>query len=104
MGVALAITSASIVALLTIFYSLLTASLFVPILGGLYVRKAASREALAAIAAGVGGMLFVQFSTAGKGFGLLTPAPAGLVAACAAFTIVLAARGGAAAETLGSTT
>ena len=92
-GTALAIVSPTVIGVLSIFYTLLGVSLFVPILGGLYVRRAATAEALAAIAAGVGGMLFVHITTAGKGYGQLTPALIGLAAAVVAFVIMLIARG-----------
>jgi SSS family solute:Na+ symporter len=91
-GTALAIVSPTVIGLLTIFYTLLGVSLFVPILGGLYVARAATAEALAAIAAGVGAMLLVHIATAGAGYGVLTPALVGFIAASAAFGIVLAAR------------
>jgi len=52
---------------------------------GLYVQRTASRDALVAIAAGVGGMLVVEFATAGRGWGALTPALAGLLAAFTAW-------------------
>lgn len=87
LGVALAIASASIVDVLTIFYTLLGVSLFVPILAGLYVARASTRDALAAIAAGVFGMLVIQFATHGRGVGLLTPALGGLIAAAIAWII-----------------
>src|SRR3954453_19655699 len=76
-GTALAIVSPTVIGLLTIFYTLLGVSLFVPILGGLYVRRAGTAEALAAIGAGVVAMLFVHVSTAGAGYGALTPALVG---------------------------
>jgi SSS family solute:Na+ symporter len=91
LGVGLAIVSASIVDVLTIFYTLLTVSLFVPILAGLQVRRASTRDALAAIAAGVGGMLIVQIATHGRGTGLLTPALGGLISAVAAWIISFSA-------------
>jgi len=91
---AVAIVSPTVIGVLTIFYTLLGVSLFVPLLGGLYVRRAGTREALAAIAAGVGGMLFVHLATAGKGYGPLTPALIGLAAALAAFLLVLGVRRG----------
>jgi SSS family solute:Na+ symporter len=83
----LALTSASIVALLTIFYTLLTVSLFVPIVAGLLRPATTARDALASIFAGVSGMLIIQFATQGRGWGLVTPALGGLVAAVAAWAI-----------------
>ena len=68
---------------LSIFYALLGVSLFVPIVAGLYVRRANTDAALAAIVGGVGGMLVVQGATGGAGFGVLGPAPAGLICAVA---------------------
>ena len=94
MGVALAITSESIVKLLTIFYSLLTASLFVPILAGLYLPRARTAEALASIVCGVTAMVGVHFATGGRGVLLVTPALAGILAACAAFILVFGIRRG----------
>jgi SSS family solute:Na+ symporter len=87
MGVALAITAASIVLLLTIFYTLLTVSLFVPIVAGLLVPRTTSRDALASIVAGVSGMLIIQVATHGRGWGLVTPALGGLAAAVTAWAI-----------------
>ena len=92
LGVALAILSRSIVDTLTIFYTLLTVSLFVPILAGLYLSRARTPHALAAIGAGVTGMLIVQLSTGGRGWGALTPALVGLAAAVGAFSVVLTAQ------------
>jgi SSS family solute:Na+ symporter len=90
LGVALAVVSGDVIATLTIFYSLLSVGLFVPIVAGLYVPRTSSLGALLAIAAGVGGMLIVQMATGGRGWGMLTPAPAGLIAACAVWLISLA--------------
>ena len=87
--------SGPIVLLLTIFYSLLTASLFVPILAGLYVPRARTAEAMAAIICGVTAMVGLHLATTGRGVGLLTPALGGIAAASIAFFIVLAARRGA---------
>ncbi|HZR24640.1 MAG TPA: sodium:solute symporter family protein [Vicinamibacterales bacterium] len=80
-GIALAVASASIVQVLTIFYTLLSVSLFVPIVAGLFVPSASTRDALAAISAGVAVMLMIQVSTGGRGYGLVTPALGGLAAA-----------------------
>jgi SSS family solute:Na+ symporter len=83
----LALTAASIVALLTIFYTLLTVSLFVPIVCGLLVPQTTTRDAWASILAGVCGMLIIQFATHGHGWGLVTPALGGLMAAGTAWAI-----------------
>ena len=81
LGTLWALTFESIVDALSVFYTLLTVSLFVPVLAGLYVRRVAAPEALGAIAAGVAIAIVVQFSTAGEGIGGFTPAMIGLAAA-----------------------
>lgn len=81
LGTGLAIVSESIVDALEFFYTLLSVSLFVPVIAGLYRRHVGSTEALAAIAGGVSLAAVVQISTAGQGVGGLTPAMCGLVAA-----------------------
>jgi SSS family solute:Na+ symporter len=89
LGVALALVSADLVETLKIFYALLGVGVFVPIVAGLYVRRTTSAAALAAIAAGVVTMLVVQVATHGAGYGVLGPAPAGLIAAVAAWMVSL---------------
>jgi SSS family solute:Na+ symporter len=91
-GTAIAIVSPGVIDVLSIFYTLLGVSLFVPILGGLFIPRAGTPQAMAAIVAGVGAMLAVQFSTAGRGFGWMSPALIGLVAATAAFFTLLTLR------------
>jgi SSS family solute:Na+ symporter len=88
-GVALAITLADVIESLTIFYTLLGVSLFVPIVAGLYVPRTTTSGALASIGAGVAGMLVAQAATGGSGWGVMTPALAGLLAAIAAWVISL---------------
>jgi SSS family solute:Na+ symporter len=91
-GVALAIVLGSVLNALTIFYSLLVVSLFVPIVSGLYVRRAGTPEALASIACGVATMVSVQFATGGRGIFGLTPTLAGLMAASLGFLVVFMSR------------
>jgi SSS family solute:Na+ symporter len=81
LGVGLAIASASIVDVLTIFYTLLGVALFVPLVAGLYVQRMSTRDALVSIGAGVAGMLAIQLATRGQGWHQLTPALGGLLAA-----------------------
>lgn len=91
LGAALGVASRSIVDVLTIFYTLLSVTLFVPILAGLFAPRTTTAAALASIAAGVAGMLATQTATAGKGWGLITPAVAGLVAAVAGWAVATVA-------------
>ncbi len=90
-GVVLAIQLETVIEALGIFYSLLSVSLFVPVIGGLVTRRAGAPEALASMAAGVGTLLFVTYSTGGRGYGLLNPNLLGLGAAALAFVVVMVA-------------
>jgi SSS family solute:Na+ symporter len=93
-AILIAIVSPTIIGVIGLFYALLGVSLFVPILAGLYSRRAGTPEALAAIAGGVSAMLAVQLTTEGRGVAGFTPALIGIVAAVAGFTIVFLSRMG----------
>jgi SSS family solute:Na+ symporter len=80
-GIGLAIAAESIADVLSFFYTLLSVSLFVPVLAGLYLRRVTSIEALAAIVGGIAIATLVQISTAGTGIAGLTPSMCGLGAA-----------------------
>lgn len=84
LGVLLSIYLATVIGALTIFYSLLGVSLFVPVIAGLYTTRPGSAAALAAIVAGVAMMLIVRFGFAGT-YSWLDPTLTGLVAAAIAF-------------------
>jgi SSS family solute:Na+ symporter len=86
-GVLLAIVLQTVIGALTIFYSLLVVTLFVPILGGLYTGRARSSAALAAIAAGVLTLIVVRTGMAGA-YRWLDPTLAGIIAAAVAFVTV----------------
>ena len=81
LGTGLAMVAGSIVDVLTVFYTLLTVSLFVPVMAGLYLRRLGTPEALASIAAGVGLVTILQITTGGQAVAGLTPAQLGLTAA-----------------------
>ena len=91
LGVLLSIYLSTIVQAMTVFYSLLGVSLFVPVLGGLYSRRAGQAEALAAILAGVVTLLVVRFGVAGR-YLWLDPTLCGLIAAGIAFVGVMISR------------
>ena len=80
LGVLVALKASTVIGALGIFYSLLSVSLFVPVVLGLYVARADSRNAYAAIVLGVGTLLCAQLATGGKGFGPWTPTLLGLLA------------------------
>jgi SSS family solute:Na+ symporter len=93
LGVALAIAlPPSVILALGIFYSLVAVSLFVPVVGGLFTRRANSRDALAAILCGVGTRLGLQIFNLGRGIGVLDPTLLGMIAAAAGFFLSLALR------------
>jgi SSS family solute:Na+ symporter len=91
LGVLLSITLSTIVSAMTVFYSLLAVSLFVPVLGGLLSRRAGSAEALGAIAAGVVTLLVVRFGVAARS-PWLDPTLTGLAAAAGVFLLILRLR------------
>jgi SSS family solute:Na+ symporter len=91
-AVALAIVSPTIIGVIGIFYGLLGVSLFVPVLAGLYIRRAGTPEALASIACGITTMMAVQLTTGAAGVFGLTPALAGLAAASVGFLIAFISR------------
>ncbi len=93
-AVLLAILSPSIIGIIGVFYGLLGVALFVPIIAGLYSRRAGTPEALASIAAGVVVMVAVHFLTLGRGVWGLTPALLGLTSAILGFSLVFLARTG----------
>ena len=78
LGTALAVAAGSIAGVLTFFYTLLSVSLFVPVIAGLYWRRAGAAEALGAMAGGVALATLVQVATGGAGFAGMTPAMWGL--------------------------
>jgi solute:Na+ symporter, SSS family len=93
-GVLLAIAAETIVGALTIFYTLMTVILFVPIVAGLYLKRVGTTEALAAVGAGIAALIALQLFNDGRGLGLFSPAMLGLSAAVAATGVFLMLRRG----------
>jgi solute:Na+ symporter, SSS family len=89
LGIGLAIMSESIISSLSIFYTLLSVSLFVPVMAGLYTRRAGVPEAFAAIGTGVTLVIAFQLVRGGAGYGYFTPALIGITAGGLAFVVVL---------------
>jgi SSS family solute:Na+ symporter len=96
-GVLLSIWLQTVLGAITVFYSLLVVTLFVPVIGGLYVRRAGSREAIAAVVAGVLTLGVVRFGVAGS-YPWVDPALSGIIASAIAFFAVLTFRRRAAAS------
>lgn len=90
-GVLLAIVLPTVIGALTIFYSLIVVTLFVPIVGGLLLPRAGAPEALAAIGAGISALLVTRVA-GGSLVPRIDPTQAGIVCAAAAFVLVLVVR------------
>jgi solute:Na+ symporter, SSS family len=84
-GVGVALVYGSVRAAVGVFYSILTVTLFVPIVGGLYLRGAGRRHGMASILIGVPVLAITHFLTGGRGYGVLSPALAGVLASALAF-------------------
>ncbi len=83
-----AVQLSTVVDALRIFYSLLIATLFVPVAGGLLWPSApASREAMAAIVGGMAALLAVQFGTNRTGW--WDPGLWGLIGSAVGFVVML---------------
>jgi SSS family solute:Na+ symporter len=87
-GIGLAMMHRSVIDAVQTFYSLLVAVLFVPVLGALFVRGAGRREGLASVCFSVPALVIVQLATQGRGYGIVTPTLAGVLAGAAAFAAV----------------
>ncbi len=83
----LAIALGSVIESITIFYSLLSMSLFVPVVGGVYWARAGSRDAIAAIVAGVGVFVVTRYLVYIPTTGLWNPNLVGLLASAVAFAV-----------------
>ena len=86
-GVGVALVYGSVRAAVSVFYAILTVTLVVPVVGGLYVRGAGQREGLASILVGVPVLIVTHYLTDGQGYGVLSPALAGVVASAVAFGV-----------------
>lgn len=73
LGVVVALYLDSILAALMIFYSLLTVTLFVPLLAGLFADRPGPRAALAAMASGAPTLMALHWATDGAGIFFVTP-------------------------------
>jgi SSS family solute:Na+ symporter len=86
-GVGVAMVYGSVRAAVGVFYAILTVTLFVPILGALFVRGAGRLEGLASILTGVPVLGATHYLSGGRGYGVLSPALAGVLASAAAFAV-----------------
>lgn len=92
-GVGVAMVYGSVRAAVAVFYAILTVTLFVPVVGALVARRTGRIEGLASVVTGVLVMLAVYVATGGRGYGIVSPALAGVLASAIAFTTARLARG-----------
>jgi SSS family solute:Na+ symporter len=91
-GIGVAVLAETVVGALRSFYSILTVTLFVPVLGALIVRHPKRTAGLASVMCGVPTLLALEVTTGGAGIGFLSPTLGGVLAAAAAFGLVSLAR------------
>ena len=92
LAVVIAFLSKTVIDALSVFYSVIAVSLFVPVIAGLYLRRPRPLDALAAIAGGVIAVTVAQWWNGGGPIGIVTPPMCGLAAAAIAFAIVSSLR------------
>lgn len=88
LGVLLAVWLPNVVSALQIFYSLLTAALFVPLVLGLYWKRPGPQAAWAAIVSGIVTTAAVQLMRSGPSLVFPSPVACGVLAAMAAMTLL----------------
>jgi SSS family solute:Na+ symporter len=86
-GIAIAMIYGSVRAAVGVFYAILTVTLFVPLIGALYVRGAGRFQGWAALSSGIPVLLLVQLLTGGRGYGFVSPVLAGVLASAAGFML-----------------
>ena len=88
-GVALSLVVGTVLGAVTIFYQVMVVTFFVPIVGGLYVRRMTTRAAAVSIAAGLVGLLAAWLAIT-PAFRWADPVLVGLFAACAGAAVAVA--------------
>jgi SSS family solute:Na+ symporter len=92
LGVLLAIVIPTVIDSLTVFYAVLSVSLFVPIAAGLHTRRPGVPEAMSAIGAGIAVLFLARLSDLSSISRLLDPTLVAIVASGIAFTLVFVLR------------
>ncbi len=80
LGTLLAMSLETVYAALTIFYTLLTAALFLPIIVGLYSKRVTAKAALASMIVSVGVTFAIHYASNKAGFAGVPPVMFGIVA------------------------
>jgi SSS family solute:Na+ symporter len=92
LGVLLAIVIPTVIDSLTVFYAVLSVSLFVPVAAGLHTKRPGVPEAMAAIAVGIAVLFYARLHALSTISRLLDPTLLGIVASGLAFALVFAVR------------
>jgi SSS family solute:Na+ symporter len=92
LGFSLALIQPTVLGALTMFYAVLSVSLFVPIIAGLFSRRGGVPEALASIGAGVAVLFTMRLDALSGSSRLLDPTLLGILASAAAFVLVAIVR------------
>ena len=91
-GVSLALIQPPVLGALVLFYTVLSVSLFVPIIAGLFSRRGGVPEALASMGAGVAVLFTMRLDALSDSSRLLDPTLLGILASAAAFVLVAMVR------------
>jgi SSS family solute:Na+ symporter len=87
-GVLFALKLATIIDALRIFYTILGVTLLVPVVGGLYVKRAGTREALASMGVGIVTLFIVKYTVTPR-HAWIDPTAAGLLAGAVVFALLV---------------
>ncbi len=91
-GILFALHFKSILDVLSFFYGLLTVTLCMPLLAGLFSTQARQAAVLCSMALSLPAAALVHFASDGQGFGLLSPITAGIAVSAGVFGLVAARR------------
>jgi len=92
LGILIALVTPTIVGALSVFYAMLGATLFVPVLVALHARVDRRAEVTASIVVGAFAVLAVQLSVGNQSGSIWTPATIGLATAAVAYGVAVAVR------------
>jgi len=92
-GIGVAMMLETVIDALSIFYSLLSASLFVPVFVGLYRAAPGVRTCLTSILAAIAATLATSLATGGAGWGPLSPTAVGIVVSALLFLVAFRRNG-----------
>lgn len=97
-GIGVALWAESIVETMKVFYAVLSAGLFVPVVAGLYMRRVGRHEALGSMAGGVAVTLLLEVATGSPGLWGVAPVLWGLTASALSLALLSIVRLSATSE------